>query len=206
MPLDLHRFIQLRPFLYHLTALSNVDLIRASGALHPAAESLTTGGAAQLLRTRRGTHEVVSVDGKRVHIRDQSPLHRGNVTLDDGWSFDDFVDHLNRHVFFWPGSVDGPIEHGRRHFQRNAAEDTVVFVLRTEAVLSANPTSVPYFCRYNSGAPRCSGGAKSPRGADTFQTADSFPRTAGAVVEVVFNGRVSLPVGDIQTVPPRTFL
>lgn len=126
-------------------------------------------------------------------LRDQMPLHPGNMAIDDGLGFADVVEMLNERVFFWPGSEAGPIESGRRHFQRYGEEDCRVLVIPTESMFRANPGTRAEFCRFNSGSPRWTGGRASPRGKRTFRRAFEFDGTASDVVEVTWVGRVALP-------------
>ncbi len=128
-----------------------------------------------------------------VELRDQDPFHAGNVAFDPGWGEGDVVELLNARVYFWPGSLDGPIDYGVRHFRRYESQRPAVLRVSFADLLACNPTAAPELCAYNSGAPRCSGGRKSPRGASTFVAPSSFDRPAGAVVEVTFPGPVILP-------------
>jgi len=73
--------------------------------LESTAAFLERAGRLDLLRARRRSGERVTVDGIQVHLRDQAPLHAGNVDLPANWSFEDLVELLNRQVFFWPGTV-----------------------------------------------------------------------------------------------------
>lgn len=203
--MDIDKFIAVRPRLYHLTARSNLPLIQRTGCLQTAAHFLEQTGT-NLLRMRRKESQVVVVEGDRIHLRDQAPLHAGNVKFDEGWTFEMLVEHLNRHVFFWPGTEAGPIEHGRRHFARYAREDNVILRLETACLFRANPQLSPRFSAYNSGSPRCSGGKRSPRGLGTFSEAGDFVRTPGAVVEVVFPGRVTLPSSELAILEPRDLI
>jgi hypothetical protein len=100
---------------------------------------------------------------------------------------------LNARVFFWPGGRVGPIDYGVRHFNRYASSKPAVIRVAFGDVLRANSGATPELCAYNSGAPRCSGGRKSPRGAETFVTAARFPRSPAEVREVTFVGSVALP-------------
>src|SRR5262249_16909804 len=146
---------------------------------------------------KRFGHEVISVGRRSVLVRDQAPLYSGNADLGGAWSFEDLIEHLNRRVFFWAGTEDGPIDYGRRHFQRYAHEGPVILRLRFGSLQASNPDRPPLFCPYNSGAPRTSYGRKSPRGPDTFLAAEYFPGTAARVAEVTFRDHVRLP-RDVQ--------
>ena len=132
-----------------------------------------------------GDHELVA--------RDQDPLREGNCALPEGFEFEDLIGLLNEHVFFWPGTAEGPIAAGRNHFGRYVEEHGAqVLRLPTTSALTANPR--PLFCRYNSGAPRCNPRiGRSPRGWETFVTADQFYGRPSDVVECVYRGAVTLP-------------
>ncbi len=206
MPLDLERFARTRPCLYHLTASSNADLIRRSLRLHPAIKILTAARDTRAARVRRRDSLVVRVGKDAIQLRDQAPLHAGNVSFNDGWRLEDLVEHLNQHVFFWPGRRDGPIPYGVRHFQRYAAEDAVVLVLNTAEVFAANAAQGPRFCQYNSGSPRCSGGKGSPRGPNTFAPASQYHGNPSSVVEVTFNDTVDLAECTVTYSPIADFV
>ena len=68
--------------------------------------------------TRRPQPVRLDLGGRIVEVRDQAPLHKGNLHFDEGWSMARLVEYLNGHVFFWPGGADGPIDYGRRHWAR----------------------------------------------------------------------------------------
>jgi uncharacterized protein DUF7002 len=198
-------YAQARPYLYHLTDRSNLDRIRETNSLVPAATLFQEAGRTELMRTRRWTHEPVAVGDRVVLVRDQAPLHRGHLELPEGYTFEHFVESLNRRIFFWPGTEAGPISYGVRHFQRYQAERPVVLKIDFQSLMDSNPGTHPRYCRYNSGSPRCSNGKKSPRGPDTFQLADEFGGTPSEVVEVTFEEQLVLPgnaeVGNEPTGP-----
>ena len=188
-------FAATRPRVYHLTARSNMDRIRAAGSLIPAAEHFRAAGREDLVRSRRA-QAVALTPG--VSIRDQAPLYEGNCGLADGFTFADLIALLNEHVFFWPGTAEGPIRPGRNHIGRYAgSEDVVVLSLPTLALLQANAAVPARCCRYNSGSPRCNRGRRSPRHAGLFVPMSEWEGTPGDVVELVFRGRVVLPFDDV---------
>lgn len=193
--MDVKQYLQSRPYAYHLTAESNLPGIRQSGELLSAAQHLGSAGALDRCHEKRADHVSLQTPQGKVTLRDQAPLYAGNVQLDDGWSFSDLVSYINQHVFFWPGGSDGPIASGKRHFARYAHERNVIIRVATASLFRANEGNMPLFCRYNSGAPRVSGGKYSPRGADTYVAADRFQGPSSKVVEFVFRDRAVLP-GD----------
>lgn len=193
--MDLSEFSSLRPLLFHLTAAENLDRIRADSKLLSAATLLLSAHRGDLLSERRREHVAIMTRGARVHIRDQRPLHSGAIEFQSGWDLARLVAELNQHVFFWPGSLRGPVESGRNHFSRYQSEGPVILRAPTWSLLGANARRVPLFACVNSGAPRCSRGRRSPRGESTFCDALTFSRTASSVVEVVFRDSVAVPRG-----------
>jgi hypothetical protein len=193
MAISIDKFVEKRPFLYHLTSQTNVASIRATRVLESAERLLRAAGRSDLLTTRRREGQQVIIGETTVHIRDQSPLHAGNMRLEPGWTLDDFVLHLNERVFFWPGRDGGPISYGLRHYQRYEIDQPAMVRVPTGALLKANPNTIPLFCKYNSGSPRCSQGRKSPRTRRTFLPADAAEFGVPQVVEVTFPGAVRLP-------------
>ena len=134
---------------------------------------------------------VIGVGASEVRVRDQAPLHAGNVEFEAGWDFARLVAALNDRVYFWPGTADSPIEYGLRHLGRYLSESPAIIKIPTRSLFAINPA--PLFCGYNSGSPRCSGGRKSPRGSTTFQSGANCTLGASDVVEVTFEEVARLP-------------
>jgi hypothetical protein len=193
MGFQIDEFINLRPFLYHLTAQENLVRLRACRAMVPAGELMKRAGQIDLLRVRRKGHEVIEVGGQRISLRDQKPLQSKNIALPKGYTFEDFVESLNSRSFFWPGKADWLVPSGAAHFKHYEKEAPVIIRVQTQSLIEANPHVVPLFCRCNSGATGCYG-RKSPRGPDTFLSAAEFKGTASNVVEVTFDNEIALPV------------
>ncbi len=206
MPLDLQKFVRTRPFLFHLTARQNLEHIQKDGVLKPANDLFAESGNPDLVKKRRRESVVISIGKKQIHIRDQAPLHAGNMSLPKEWSFEQFVAHLNKHVFWWPGKKSGPISYGLRHFERYVADDNVVLVVPTPELIAANRDVPVTFCRYNSGSPRCTGGKPSPRGPNTFQAPSNFSGQASSVIEVTFAGAIRVPKQHLRVESPSHFL
>ena len=198
MPIDLQRFVALRPYLYHLTASENVQRIIRTRILESASSLMAAARDVTHLRRKRREHRVIGVGAERVVIRDQAPLHAGNIQLEDGPSFEDIVQLLNERIFFWPGGPSGPNAYGERYFGRYRDEDPAVLRIRTSDVVADPRNTEPEFCRFNSGSPRWSGGRASPRGPSTFAGPAIATYRPSAVVEVTFVGRVHLPEGSAE--------
>jgi hypothetical protein len=193
VPFDLLGYGRLRPYLYHLTARSNLSRVRDGRTLESAASLAARAHQSALLEVRRPTHVPIVVEGEQVVLRDQAPLHAKNMRLEDGWTFERFIAHLNQRVFFWPGREDGPNDYGWRHFARYESEKPVVVRVRFADLVESNPQVAPLFAKFNSGSPRWSNGEPPYRGSRTFVPAETAPFSASDVVEVTFQGHVFLP-------------
>jgi len=193
----IHTYLNNRPYLYHLTDRSNIDRMARTRRIAPANTLFERAGRLDLVRRRRNEHERISIGRDMIVIRDQAPLHRGNLSLPSGYTFEEFTQSLNSRVFFWPGTAAGPIGYGIRHFERYKNENPAILRLTLASLLLANTLANPTFCRYNSGSPRCSYGVKSPRGPHTFLPAAEFEGTPSQVVEVTFASELALPA-DIE--------
>jgi hypothetical protein len=195
-----NQFARARPFLFHLTSRTNVDEIGKLRTLHSAATTMQESGDVTYLRRKRKESVDFPTGTATVSVRDQQPLHAGNIRLESGWRFEDLVQSLNERIFFWPGTHKGPISYGRRHLERYANEAPVILRVSTADLYAANHDVFPLYCRYNSGSPRCSKGRGSPRGPNTFVRSADADYTPARVVEVTFLQQVTLPplleVGD----------
>ncbi len=184
-------FLKLRPWLYHLTASANVNVIRNTRRLLPAAK-LAPPDSASVLLARRPLSVTVQAREGLVIINDQAPLHANNMSLTPGFTFEDLLGLLNEHVFFWPGMETKLVDSGMSFLGRYNGSPRTLLRIPTTELFERYPRDIR-FCRYNSGAPRASGGRKSPRGPNLFQVPDQFNGTAGKVVEVAFPTDVELP-------------
>jgi hypothetical protein len=125
----------------------------------------------------------------RIRVRDQKPLVKRAIAFEDGWDINRLVAHINEYVFFWPGTEARPIPSGINHFARYAQENTVILRIKTDWAIRSELA----YCRFNSGAPRCSGGKYSPRGSQTYLPAGLFHANPSSVVEVVVKEAFKLP-------------
>ena len=192
MAFTLTQFYSTRPYLYHLTSPRNLDLLLETRLMRSTAQLLHSSGDGKWKGTKRPQTITVNVDGRLVDLRDQQPLYDGNTSLQGGWGFEDLIRALNDFVFFWPGWASGPIDYGTRHFERYETDGPIIMRVSTRELFDANGAE-PYFCKYNSGSPRTTQGASSPRGPDTFVRCNQASYTASNVVEVVFKDVATLP-------------
>lgn len=164
--------------LYHFTFCENLPFIRRDGVLLSAATLLDKCGAGDE-KTQKRSHRRVLPCGRV--LRDQ-PIHAGNIDFAPGFGMADLLALINGHVFFWPKF--------KEHFA-NKYGDNALIRCRLADLEKTNPKKTTLCCRYNSGAPRMSGGKKSPRGPNLFEPLSGVAYCK--VVEVAFHGDVRLP-------------
>ena len=204
MSFTVDEFAELRPFLYHVTARENLRRLQRTRRLETAEHLLRAAGRPDLLRQRRPTPVSLLLDGETVVLNDQRPLIEANVSLEPPWTFGDFVEFLNQHVYFWPGDAIGPIVAGARLLAHYAAELPLVLRVRVTDLLNANPGALALFSPYNSGAPRMQRGQAVRRGADLFRPAHAARRRRFEVIEVAFRGSLRLPsAAEVRGVPEQ---
>jgi hypothetical protein len=190
----LERYIDIRPYAFHVSQGANLTRLLRTRRLEPSATLIERSDRPELLRQRRKRPETIRVDGDSVVLQDQAPLVFANIKLPPEWNEGDFVEFLNRHVFFWPGRADDLINSGRRLLNHYETQAPVLLRVRTKSLLRDNPNAVPLFCPFNSGATlRKQNGQTVRRGPDLFSPEGTFPRTPGKVVELVFRGTIELP-------------
>lgn len=98
-------FIDLRPFLYHLTDARNLANIQNTRVLLSTTRIIGASSIEnkeEFITQKRPYHRAVNVNGLEYRIRDQKPLSILALSkcLTDGWSPADFIRHLNNRVFF----------------------------------------------------------------------------------------------------------
>jgi hypothetical protein len=191
--MNITKFVETRPFLYHLTDVRNLSNITSQAKLlstKAIIEGSNHVNPAEYLRTKRRVHDEISINGHSYHIRDQRPISEIVLarSLTNGWTTGDFIAHLNCRVFLWP-----TISRLERHFKRYENENPIILRFNTSDIVSQNNVE---FCRLNSGATRCSshwGGNAPERGPETFQIAESYLGTHSSVAEVTIPEFCNLP-------------
>jgi len=198
------RFIEKRPFLYHVTSPLNLDRIRKSRRLESAEQLYRAGDQVLPPEARRSTVDL-QIGNVPVRIRDQKGIVEGNIEWYGGWGMRELLDDLNRRVFFW-----ADVKSVAKHLRTYEAERPSLVILRVPAqelvrmrfLSSDDPEDpLPWFSRYNSGFPRWNPNGKdgeaeaSPRGPKTFVLASKADFTLKDVKEVTFVGEIALPEG-----------
>ena len=141
----------------------------------------------------RAKRVVLTIDDEPVIIRDQAPLLlKGQMDLASGFALTDLTTLIDKHVFFWPGNAD-EMRSGLWESSKYAEDNVVMIRVSLAALLRENPGVGPFFCKFNSGGPRATGGRPSPRGPDLFVGAAHFDGTPSTVIEVAFRRSVRLP-------------
>jgi hypothetical protein len=176
--------------LYHGTAQSNLPSTQLGRVLHSPATL-----APDRFYATRSAEVLVRHEQHVIALRDQLALRQSHVELTGGWCWNDLITALNSRVFFWPGDHDGPNRFGYNFFEgyRKRGQSPTKLRVDFRELLQANPNAQPYFCKFNSGAPRTTRGRKSPRGPDTFRRANEWHDALSRVAEVSFIGNVALP-------------
>jgi hypothetical protein len=84
MAFALDTFVTMRPWLYHLTSAETLVRVCELARLESASWLLAQANRRDLLRERRAKHTPISVSDREVWLRDQEPLHEGNIAFIDG--------------------------------------------------------------------------------------------------------------------------
>jgi hypothetical protein len=178
---------------YHVTAAINLQSLRCSGLLLPAATLFRLTDRGDLLNRRR-THDVlIQLRGQKVLVRNQTPLDPDSIDVGFTGTLEDYVGCLNTHVFFWPGTASGPTPDGMRMFQRKAGVKSAMLRVPSRSLLEANDGSLVHLSTCNTGASWVVDGKKSQRGLHVFQRAECFAEPPGRIEEISFRGPVNLP-------------
>jgi len=205
--MDIQKFIRERPHLYHLTSVSNAEIIIAKKQIFSANELIKLSDNKKDLaiqKQKRFDHHELLINGVSYFLRDQRPISEKALAkcLTDGWSVGDFLFHLNDRVFMWP-----TLDRLWRHYNRYEAETPWIFRFPTKEIIEANPHV--QFCRLNSGATRANsylGGKPPARGSQTFLAADQFNFSVRDVAEVTFPNYCNIDVDfQVGTAPNSDF-
>jgi len=192
---ELSKIIRLRPYLYHLTSVSNELAILQNRRLLSTEylvkqSDLAPEDQEKLLTTRRTDHEKITANGQVTWIRDQRPLNKAlDRCLTHGWTREDYIKLLNSKVFMWP-----TLKRLKIHFGRYKSENPVIFRFKTNDVINLNLNRVR-LSHLNSGAtrpiPKYRGAP--PRGPETFKLISDFNLEISKIAEVTFDDYCVLP-------------
>lgn len=185
--MEIEKFIERSPFLYHLTSKQNAKSIIERKTLYSAnalIDMSTKKKDSEVKTHKRFKHYPLDINGIEILLRDQRPISEIALAkcLTDGWLVADFLYHLNNRVFTWPN-----LDRLSRHFKRYANEEPVIFRFSSKEMILANPHVK--FARLNTGATRPNshlGGIAPERGSKTFMKASDYFLNVNTVAEVTF--------------------
>ena len=126
-------------------------------------------------------------------VRNQRPLDPASLDLEPGATVDEYIACLNSRVYFWPGTMSGPLEDGLRMFHHAGRAPSTLIRVPSRSLIRANPEAAIHVSTCNTGAAWMEGGQKSRRGPQVFQPAGCFPGAAADIAEISFTGPVCLP-------------
>jgi hypothetical protein len=190
---SLESIIERWTYCYHVTAVVNLRLIRCLRVLHPASTLFQQMNRSDLLNCRRTQDVRLEYQDQEILVRNQIPLDPDSIDLRPTERFEDYVAHLNGHVYFWPGTASGPTPDGVRMFQ-NAGVESFLIRVPTRSLIEMNDRSRLYLSTCNTGASWIAEGVKkSQRGSGVFRRAESFPDSPEGVEEISFRCSVNFP-------------
>jgi hypothetical protein len=203
--MNINAFIVVRPYLYHLTDRANLDHIVHTQSILSTKRIIEISGiqnGESFLRSQRSKHEIIPVGDKNIKIRDQRPISIKALSkcLADDWNPADFIEHINKRVFFWC-SLDRLL----RHFNRYIKEQPKILKCRTKDIIDRNGGKVEY-CGIDSGSTRPNyrlGGSGEYRGPDTFLPYHRYNQAPRSVVEVTVLEYCDLPSEFYVSDSPR---
>jgi hypothetical protein len=192
--MELEKFIEKRPFLYHLTDQKNIQLIIKYGRLFSTNKLIERAGKEEYIpikRTKRLNHYELEFNGEIYSIRDQQPISEKALKkcLTHDWECADYFEFLNNRVFMWP-----TLDRLSRHYNRYVSENPTILRFETNSLFEVNQNVK--FSRLNSGATRANsylGGKPPERGNETFILAVDYTNSISSVAEVTFEEECILP-------------
>jgi hypothetical protein len=186
-------FVSVWSHSYHVTFEANLESMRNLRILWPARTLLEDTEHSRFIHERRTRDLMVPMQGERILLRNQIPLDPGSIDLGTTATLQDYVACLNSYVFFWPGSCSGPIQDGRRMFQRTGGQRSIVIRMETRSLIDVNPGVPIYVTTCNSGATWTEGGNKVRRSPDIFRRLDQSAEMIATIHEICFRTSVHLP-------------
>ncbi|CAN5382829.1 hypothetical protein BH11PSE4_BH11PSE4_02150 [soil metagenome] len=190
--ISLERFVRYRQFLFHATREENLDCLRSSREFFSAGLMKISPSA---LRKPRRDNEAASFSGSKILLGDHLPLRERNIDWQGDWNFQKLLGELDRRVFFFPAKGEDIPSDCDRFITPKIGRSLRMAVLRipTRSLIEHNADAIIEFCKFNSGAPRASGGLKSPRGPQTFTSPQSSDFKVAQIREVTFLDSAKLP-------------
>jgi hypothetical protein len=194
MPLDVKRFSRRSPVLWHLTPALNAHRIRRTRVIESSAELMRRAGNEHFAQTPRSSDLRLMIGDDAVVLREQLRVTKpGQVLFTGGWTRESLVRELNRRVFFWPGTWDGPIRKVGQSVRVFSADAESAWIGLPYDRLLELPDVILHYCRYNSGAPRANPTiGPIPRGPRLFLAGEDWDEQPSKVKEISVLDRVDL--------------
>lgn len=196
-------FIETWPYLFHVTVSTNLPAIQALRKLFTAEHLLNGAGLEKVGESRRENDVTVQFAGFPIVIRSQQPLNSECLELDSEWTLFDYVQALNRRVYFWPGTETGLLEDGKKLILSQKTKGSAILRIPTSSLFTINGHVPSFFSPHNTGAAWCEDGKKSHRGSGSFLSCDQFKEDATNVVEAGFEGTTKLPSDTLAALSLR---
>ena len=199
MAIDLHQRIAAQfPRLYHYSSAVNRSQIERLGAVL-SADFIRTLAIPPPPRGRRMVGTPVPTQLGDFTLNDQAALNYGHVKHPESLSEADFADLLDQFAFFWPGSVQDPIEMGSNFANRylSGGRSLLRISFPTESFFRINNAARIFLSICNSGAPRSNPNAVIYRGPDTFTPLAEFSDSVKTIKEIAVMGFARLPPFEI---------
>ncbi len=134
------KFIEKRPYMYHLTSMENFENIKNERKLFSATHLInlsdkTSEKKTELISSKRNCAITISANGTNVNIRDQQPISIKALgkCLTDNMTVEEYIQLLNSRVFFWPTK-----DRLGRHYKRYREEDIVILRVSTQDLFDHN--------------------------------------------------------------------
>ena len=172
-------------WLIHYTYKRNLDRIKDAHELRCALSLMNECQKKVYAEEKRSE----PLECKAAVLRDQKPLTK-RIQFNNGTTLAEFVEYLNKHVFFWPDRYAG--KQARKRFRGKYPYSEGHIGLRCQLcdLIAENPKIEMLFSRYNSGStPRRP--EISPRCRELFQPLKT--RNGRRLVEVVAHKKIRLP-------------
>ncbi len=192
MGFRLPEFVERRPIVYHVTHRRNLDRIRRTRTLLSAGRLLDLAGRPDLRTHHRRKQLEIQIDQEVIVIRDQDRLVLASLSLSEGVALPDYIAYLNRWVYFWPGTVQGP-QSRAKGLSAATGEDMAILRAPIESLAKEAGNAPPHFASVNTGSARHHSGKPAERHLRMHRTAGLFREGPSEVIEVVFENQATLP-------------
>jgi hypothetical protein len=178
---------------YHVTSAANSASIRQSRVLQTAHDLFIQAKREDLLNQRRTEDVLLLIEGeRRVSIRNQCPLDPDSLDLGPICTLSEYIECLNSHVYFWPGTASGPIDDGVRMCEKSSCGRSIILKVPTQSLFNANRKTSVRVSTCNTGVAWRDGEVKSRRNPDVFEPIADFSEDPRRICEISFSSNMHL--------------